>query len=138
MAEEPQPSAIQEGASDPPAPTGTAEDRKAAAALSSLDAHDDDAASKKNVDTKALGEAMKSLSVQDTGAAEKKKTVKIEAKDVSLLVCSKQDGACANSWARVRGFQTWTCANHVCCRSRNLNFRSKKLPNSSAHTMATS
>jgi len=84
---EPQPDNIQEGASDPPAPTGTAEDRKAAAALSSLDAREDDAAGKKEVDTKALGEAMKNLSV-GKDAEEKKKTVKIEPSDVALLVCS--------------------------------------------------
>jgi hypothetical protein len=82
---EPQPADIQEGASEPPAPTGTAEDRKAAAALSSLDAQEDESAGKKNVDTKALGEAMKNLSVAK-GADEKKKAVKIEASDVALLV----------------------------------------------------
>lgn len=89
MAEEPQPSTIQEGASDPPAPTGSAEDRKAAAALSTLDAQDDDSSSKKNVDSKALGEAMKNLSVDDKGKAgeEKRKVVKVDAQDVSLLVC---------------------------------------------------
>lgn len=90
MAEEPQPSAIHEGASEPHAPTSTAEDRKAAAALSSLDAQDDESAGKKNVDPKALGEAMKNLSVEENKAGpEKKKTVKIEAADVTLLVrCS--------------------------------------------------
>ncbi|PVI00216.1 hypothetical protein DM02DRAFT_614552 [Periconia macrospinosa] len=86
MAEEPQPEALHEGAADPHAPTGTAEDRKAAAALSSLDAQDDDAAGKKNVDSKALGEAMKGLSVKDKNGDEKKKIVKIDAADVSLLV----------------------------------------------------
>ncbi|KAF2177038.1 hypothetical protein K469DRAFT_697584 [Zopfia rhizophila CBS 207.26] len=91
MAEEPQPSTIHEGTSDPPAPTGTAEDRKAAAALSSLDAHDDDSSQKKNVDTKALGEAMKNLAVSgDTKPAkageEKKKVVKVDQVDVGLLV----------------------------------------------------
>ncbi|KAF2643420.1 hypothetical protein P280DRAFT_394814 [Massarina eburnea CBS 473.64] len=84
---EPQPAAIQEGAAEPHAPTGSAEDRKAAAALSSLDAptQDDDAAGKKNVDSKALGEAMKGLSVKEHAGDEKKKVVKIEASDVSLL-----------------------------------------------------
>ncbi|KAF1951762.1 hypothetical protein CC80DRAFT_495906 [Byssothecium circinans] len=84
---EPQPSEIQEGAADPHAPTGTAEDRKAAAALSSLDAptQEDEVAGKKNVDSKALGEAMKGLSVKEN-AGEQKKAVKIEATDVSLLV----------------------------------------------------
>ena len=89
MASEPQPSEIHEGASDPHAPTGTADDRKAAAALSSLDARDDDSATgKKDVDTKALGEAMKNLNVDGkTKAEEKKKVVKVDAQDVALLVC---------------------------------------------------
>ncbi|KAF2476459.1 uncharacterized protein BDR25DRAFT_252467 [Lindgomyces ingoldianus] len=90
MAEEPQPSTIQEGVPDASAPTGTAEDRKAAAALSALDAHDDEAGQKKDVDTKALGEAMKELKVDEgkgkTEMAEKKKAVKVEAADVTLLV----------------------------------------------------
>ncbi|KAF2021968.1 hypothetical protein BU24DRAFT_33664 [Aaosphaeria arxii CBS 175.79] len=87
MAEEPQPSAIQEGVSDPHAPTATAEDRKAAEALSSLDAVDADDGSKKDIDSKALGEAMKNLSIDEKSApAEKKKTVKVDAADVSLLV----------------------------------------------------
>ncbi|KAJ4286306.1 hypothetical protein N0V90_013340 [Kalmusia sp. IMI 367209] len=86
MAEEPQPSNIQEGASEAPAPSGSAEDRKAAAALSTLDAQEDDAAGKKEVDTKALGEAIKNLSVQGKGGEAPKKAIKIEPADVSLLV----------------------------------------------------
>lgn len=90
MAEEPQPGAVKEGAADPHAPTGTAEDRKAAAALSSLDAQDDEASGKKEVDTKALGEAMKNLSVKEKeGGAEKRKVVKIDSNDVTLLVCGQ-------------------------------------------------
>lgn len=84
---EPQPSNIQEGASDAPAPTGNAEDRKAAAALSALDAQGDDDSGKKEVDPKAMENAMKNLSVKDQKAAEaQKKAVKIEAADVNLLV----------------------------------------------------
>jgi hypothetical protein len=92
---EPQPENIQEGASDPPPPTGTAEDRKAAAALSSLDARGDDAGEKKEVDTKAVEQAMKNLDV-GKGAEEKKKAVKIEASDVALLVrlLQSRDGMC--------------------------------------------
>lgn len=87
MAEEPQPSNIHEGASEPQAPAGSAEDRKAAAALSSLDAQDDDSSAKKDVDSKALGEAMKNLSVKDKGAGQTKKmAVKIDPADVSFLV----------------------------------------------------
>lgn len=91
MASEPQPDSIHEGASDPHAPNATAEDRKAAAALNSLDAPDDDGTGKKDVDTKALGDAMKNLSVGEKNGsvapvAEKKKAVKVDAADISLLV----------------------------------------------------
>jgi NACalpha-BTF3-like transcription factor len=81
---EPQPASLQEGASDPHAPTSTAEDRKAAAALSTLDTQDD-ATAKKDVDTKALDKAMKNLDVK-AKKGEEKKTVKVEAGDVKLLV----------------------------------------------------
>ncbi|KAF2440282.1 hypothetical protein P171DRAFT_419872 [Karstenula rhodostoma CBS 690.94] len=84
---EPQPSNIQEGASEAPPPTtGSAEDRKAAAALSSLDAQGDDEAGKKEVDSKAVENAMKNLSVKDGKSEAQKKAVKIEASDVNLLV----------------------------------------------------
>ncbi|OCK85178.1 hypothetical protein K432DRAFT_287397 [Lepidopterella palustris CBS 459.81] len=88
---EPQPDSVHEGASTPPAPTGTAEDRKAAAALSSLDAHDDESSTKKDVDAEALGQAMKNLGVGDKKEHEgnkvvPKKAVKIDAGDVSLLI----------------------------------------------------
>jgi len=85
---EPQPSAVKEGTADPHAPTGTAEDRKAAAALSTLDAQEGgDNGEKKEVDSKALDQAMKGLSVKESKQGEKK-SVKIEASDVTLLVCS--------------------------------------------------
>ena len=88
MAEEPQPSNIQEGASEAPAPTGSAEDRKAAAALSTLDAQGDEDSGKKEVDTKAMENAMKNLNVKDQKDGEaQKKAIKIEAGDVNLLVC---------------------------------------------------
>lgn len=82
---EPQPSAVQEGAADPHAPTATADDRKAAAALSSLDAQDDNGAGEKEVDGKALDKAMKNLNVKDA-KAEEKKNVKVEPADINLLV----------------------------------------------------
>lgn len=89
---EPQPAEVHEGASTPPPPTGTAEDRKAAAALSSLDAHDDESTAKKDVDTEALGQAMKNLGVSGDKKTEEKvvtkKAVKIDAADVGLLVSS--------------------------------------------------
>ncbi|KAH7406202.1 hypothetical protein DE146DRAFT_436188 [Phaeosphaeria sp. MPI-PUGE-AT-0046c] len=81
---EPQPKEVHEGAADPHAPTGTAEDRKAAAALSTLDTQDESGA-KKEMDTKALDKAMKGLDVKDK-KGDDKKTVKVEVADVKLLV----------------------------------------------------
>ncbi|KAF2754985.1 hypothetical protein EJ05DRAFT_488551 [Pseudovirgaria hyperparasitica] len=80
---EPQPADIPEDA-----PTGTAEDRRAAAALSSLDTHDDASADKRDVDSEALGNAMKNLGGGKQKEAKKEvesKKVKIDMKDVSLL-----------------------------------------------------
>jgi hypothetical protein len=92
---EPQPQDVHEGAADPHAPTGTAEDRKAAAALSALDVAGDDTAEKKEVDSKALDKAMKGLNVKGEKKEEKeKKTVKVEAGDVSLLVSLDAQGGC--------------------------------------------
>src|SRR5690242_2636756 len=82
---EPQPSTVQEGAADPHAPTGTADDRKAAAALSTLDAQEDNEI-KKEVDDKALDKALKGLNIKDAKLGEKKKHVKVEPTDVNLLV----------------------------------------------------
>lgn len=102
MAEEPQPPNVHEGASDPAPPEKTsAEDRKAAAALSSLDARgeDDDApAGKKEVDTEALGKAMRGLDVKEEGKKEevKRKVVKVDQGDVALLV-----------GLRIRGWESW-------------------------------
>ncbi|EME50050.1 hypothetical protein DOTSEDRAFT_20438 [Dothistroma septosporum NZE10] len=97
MAEEPQPSNITAGADAPDVLPANAEDRKAAAALSSLDAKgDDNAAPKKEVDLKALGEAMKNLdfsqgSTKPTAAKKEKEEapkplVKVNPADVTLLV----------------------------------------------------
>ena len=103
---EPQPSNVHEGM-DPedathPAPTN-AEDRKAAAALSSLDTRgeDDDAGKKlKKEDQDALGKAISRLEAgtgkgpegsqvkkdQEKKEEEVKKKVKVDQKDVTLLV----------------------------------------------------
>lgn len=69
------------------------EDRKAAAALSSLN-NGDSADSGSNLpstaDQEALGNAMSRLDItggQATAAAKKKAAVKVAAEDVSLLVC---------------------------------------------------
>lgn len=99
MAEEPQPSNVQEGADAPDVVPASKEDRKAAAALSSLDVKEDQDATpnKKEVDLKALGEAMKNLEVtqgsgkkttsNDTAKKEEapKKPIKVDAADVNLL-----------------------------------------------------
>ncbi|KAK4984413.1 hypothetical protein LTR66_001014 [Elasticomyces elasticus] len=95
---EPQPPNVVEGAADPPPSIPTsAEDRKAAAALDSLDARGDDegAAPKKNIDRDALDKAMKALgadkpkpkaALEEKKEVEKKKVVKIDQADVALLV----------------------------------------------------
>ncbi|KAK4978345.1 hypothetical protein LTR66_010637 [Elasticomyces elasticus] len=95
---EPQPPNVVEGAADPPASIPTnAEDRKAAAALDSLDARSDDegAAPKKNIDRDALDKAMKALgahkpkpkaALEEKKEVEKKKVVKIDQANVALLV----------------------------------------------------
>jgi hypothetical protein len=74
---------------DPAPLPASAEDRKAAAALSSLDVRgEDEAAPAKEVDADALGQAMKNLSVEEGPKAEAKvvKKVKVDAADVGLLV----------------------------------------------------
>jgi hypothetical protein len=96
---EPQPSNVTEGADAPDVLPANAEDRKAAAAMSSLDTRGDadSAVPKKDVDLKALNDAMKSLGVDQeskkkpaTSAAKKeeepKKLMKVDQADVALLV----------------------------------------------------
>lgn len=90
MAEDRQPADIVEGATsgdveDEVQPTAkSAEDRKAAAALSKLDARGDDEGAAREVDQEAVKNAMNALG----GGADKKdtKTVKVDAADVKLLV----------------------------------------------------
>jgi hypothetical protein len=100
MAEEPQPSTLVEGATEESTLPTNAEDRKAAAALSSLDARGDDddenSGKSKDVDTAALDKAMKNLDVKASKADVYKG--KIEAADVNLVVSifplREQLGAC--------------------------------------------
>lgn len=95
MAEEPLPSDIQEGAEQPESLPANAEDRKAAKAMSKLDARgDEDAQPKKEMDVKALNDAMKNLGVgqkEEKPQAVKKEEapkplVKVDQADVTLLV----------------------------------------------------
>ena len=116
MAEEPQPSNVQEGASSPAAPAPSGDAAKEAAALSALDARgeDDDAkpSNKLAIDQEALGKAIKRLELSaGEGAAgkakelggqysekrkaeeekrkaeeERKRKVKVDQADVTLLV----------------------------------------------------
>ncbi|KAI4248215.1 MAG: hypothetical protein L6R42_009374 [Xanthoria sp. 1 TBL-2021] len=118
MAEEPQPPNIHEGVdpteeSPATAPPASAEDRKAAAALSSLDNQNDDSAAQttkaKNIDQEALAKAISRLElstgakVEPSGQSENMKQfeerrrkrreekerlakVKVDAGDVALLV----------------------------------------------------
>lgn len=97
---EPQPTGVHEGASTPPAPTGAAASE--AAALSSLDNKTfsgSDSAPKKEVDLKALNDAMKALesgsgpggkqAAADSlkkSSGEPAKLIKVDAADVGLLV----------------------------------------------------
>ena len=110
MAEEPQPDSVHEGATVDEAPD--TESRKAAAALSSLDRHDDDVAPSKSADAEALGKAMKNLDVKDSGtkeAAEPAKKVKVDAQDVVLLVsvnyCLAGEGVANVVWCRYRNWK---------------------------------
>lgn len=103
---EAQPPTIVEGATtgdvddELPVAAKSAEDRKAAAALSSLDApREDDSASAKEVDKEAVRKAMDRLagSGNTNGIVKKeeekkvvKKVVKVDQADVALLVCEKR------------------------------------------------
>lgn len=101
---ESQPPTVVEGATtgdvddEIPQTAKSAEDRKAAAALSSLDApREDDSKATKDIDQEAVRKAMNRLAgtsskngtVAKKGDEKKvvKKTVKVEATDVTLLVC---------------------------------------------------
>ena len=94
MAEERQPASVVEGADvEEEAPVAkSAEDRKAQAALSKLDAAKDDDASaaSKDVDQDAVNRAMNNLG-GDAGKTEKKevKKIKVDAADVALLVSAR-------------------------------------------------
>jgi hypothetical protein len=97
---EPQPPTIHEGATADLDETETsalpksAEDRKAAAALSSVSAHNDDSSQPaREVDQEALGKAIKNLNISGEAkkevAVEKKKAVKVDPDAVALLVRGK-------------------------------------------------
>ncbi|KAI8961143.1 hypothetical protein F5Y11DRAFT_327450 [Daldinia sp. FL1419] len=89
---EPQPKNVQEGASgdvedEVQTTAKSAEDRKAAAAMASLDTRGDEAGSSNAVDQEAVSKAMKSLgNGTSTGAAKDAKKVKVDSADVALLV----------------------------------------------------
>jgi hypothetical protein len=104
---EAQPPTIVEGATtgdvedEIPQAAKSAEDRKAAAALSSLDARrEDDVASTKNVDQEAVKKAMDRLAGKGAAAGEVKKredekkevkkVVKVDQADVALVVSPSQ------------------------------------------------
>lgn len=89
MAEDRQPASVTEGADveDENPVAKSAEDRKAQAALSKLDAKDDDESTSKEVDQDAVNRAVNNLG-GDAGKSEKKevKKIKVDAADVALLV----------------------------------------------------
>ena len=87
---EPQPPALVEGATtgdveDEVTAAKSAEDRKAQAAMSRLDARDDDAAGSA-VDKDAASKAMKSLAGASSAEKKEVKKVKVDAAAVALLV----------------------------------------------------
>lgn len=87
---EPQPPTMVEGATtgdveDEVQAAKSAEDRKAQAAMSRLDARDDDAAGSA-VDKDAASKAMQSLGGASNAEKTEVKKVKVEAADVTLLV----------------------------------------------------
>lgn len=96
MAEEPVPLEVQEGLEQPEALPANAEDRKAAKAMSKLDTRgEEEPAQKKEVDLKALNDAMKNLDVEqkkkEKPAAVRKEEapkalVKVDPADVTLVV----------------------------------------------------
>ena len=93
---EPQPPSVHEGADaddEAPGVPASAEDRKAAAALSSVAARDDDGSQPaREVDQEALGKAIQNLDISGKDGAgkpepvEKKKVVKVDPADVGLVV----------------------------------------------------
>ena len=98
---EPQPAAVHEGMDTEDGLPTNKEDRKAAAALSSLDARGDEEAASKatHIDQEALGKAISRLEISsgkgkggDEGKGkakeveEKKKAIKVDQADVALLV----------------------------------------------------
>lgn len=90
MAEEKQPPGLVEGATgevedEVQDKAKSAEDRKAAAALSKLDARDDDVAGA-SVDQEGLSKAMNKLNVSKAAENKDVKKVKVDAADVTLLV----------------------------------------------------
>lgn len=100
---EPQPPNVVEGATtgdvdeEVPAVAKSAEDRKAAAALSSLDRKEDESGGKE-VDQEAVKKAMARLtgttvtngtSTESKEKAAPKKIIKVDASDVNLLVSSR-------------------------------------------------
>lgn len=133
MAEDRQPADIVEGATsgdveDEVQPTAkSAEDRKAAAALSKLDARGDDEGAAREVDQEAIKNAMNALG----GGANKKETkaVKVDAADVKLLV-----GLSTNYIPEARFADVLSMPIN---RSTSSNCQSPRPPNCSRPTTAT-
>jgi len=135
---EPQPLSVQEGDTTTSIPASNNEDRKAAAAMDSLDQPasvadgPSSSSSKKEVDQKALGDALKQLDINKGGAsssnasgsanseakkradtkraeeeriAEERRKVKVDAGDVALLVSlSDSEEGCEEE---KDGYRTW-------------------------------
>lgn len=106
---EPQPEGIQEGDQAPLAAPSSSEDRKAATALSNLDAKADNDTVVKQADPEALGRAMKDLKVGDTQVKEPPaKAVKVDAADVTFLV-SRYGYVLSDMKLSLLRHSSWTC-----------------------------
>ncbi|KAK3934937.1 hypothetical protein QBC46DRAFT_398580 [Diplogelasinospora grovesii] len=93
MAEDKQPQTVVEGATGGDvedevvnSTAKSAEDRKAAAALSKLDTHDDDESGRQMVDQDALNNVMEGVVVPKRDDEAPRKVVKVDPADVALLV----------------------------------------------------
>lgn len=104
---EPQPNNVTEGADPPDVIPASEDDRKAAQAMSSLDATAADEAPKKEVDQEALSKALKDFEISQApkktaagGVVKKeeapKKVVKLDPADVALVVRTRYFVTCEN------------------------------------------
>ncbi|OIW25940.1 hypothetical protein CONLIGDRAFT_513072 [Coniochaeta ligniaria NRRL 30616] len=112
MAEDRQPASVTEGADveDENPVAKSAEDRKAQAALSKLDAKDDDDATSKEVDQDAVNRAMNNLG-GDAGKTEKKEVKKIKVDELDLTKPKATDLLKMHDGDAVKAMRAYVTAN---------------------------